>query len=165
MGWSTTLITSINYHKKTYNDKYTVEMDLRQTNDAIEYNKKRLAALVNMTEPKKFMCQEDIEEHVSPLDWINSEYTEIMESLEELYYDKWKLELLLEDWDKCHNENNIAIPLLRYSDDYVDEYNCKIGMLAASEEDLKKLCYGEKAFIDGSYIKTIYDEDTTNKLT
>jgi hypothetical protein len=32
-----------------------------------------------------------------------------MEALDDLYYDKTKLEFLIDNWDNCHNEEGLGI--------------------------------------------------------
>lgn len=104
MGWETNLMVRLRYNRKSYQSKYEVERDLEDVNDMIKYHSNKLHSLAMMTEPKKFM-----EEDADPLQWISNEVRDSLEELEEYYIDKYKLEMLLEYWDKCHTKEDEPI--------------------------------------------------------
>ena len=64
------------------------------------------------------------EDNVSDtFEWIGSKLSCYFKELEECYYEKFTLELLLENWDKCHNEEGLAIPPpddMEYDTAYLD---------------------------------------------
>lgn len=103
MGWETRLFTSITYNRKTYNHKYEVESDIEQLDDLINLCKNRLRNLVMITEPQKFCGEED------PLYYLENNYSEIVEELEEYIIDRHRLHILLGSWDDCHNKEGLAI--------------------------------------------------------
>lgn len=58
-----------------------------------------------MTEPRKY-CDEETQ---NPYYMVVNEFQDAMNNLEEAMYDKFKLELLLDNWDDCHNKEGLAI--------------------------------------------------------
>lgn len=106
MSWETRLFCSINYNRETFNSKYDVEDRLKEVNEGIDICKNTLRNLVYMTEPNKFYNKDD---YHSPLHFIEEEFNNSMETLEGLYYDKVKLEFLIDNWDNCHNEEGLGI--------------------------------------------------------
>jgi len=59
-----------------------------------------------------------------------------MEEIEEYQYDNWKLQLLLDDWENCHNEEGLAIEIP--DDDWF--YDSK--------------SYHSKAYFEGDFVYT-----------
>lgn len=106
MSWSTELFCNISFNRKTYNTKYEVETDLEELDKNIENCKRELRDLAIMTEPEKFYDKED---YTSPYDFVSRNLEENLELLEEFHVEKWKLEILLNNWDKCHNKEGLAI--------------------------------------------------------
>ena len=118
MGWETNLMVRLRYNRKSYQSKYEVERDLEDVNDMIKYHSNKLHSLAMMTEPKKFM-----EEDADPFQWISNEVRDSLEELEEYYIDKYKLEMLLEYWDKCHTKEDEPIHTpegIGWDDAYID---------------------------------------------
>ena len=104
MGFGTYLISPIYFSKETYQSRYQVEKDLKNVRNSIADYKATLKSLVLITEPQKF-CPKD----ENPLSWIQEYTDEILEALEWLYVDEYKLSMLLDAWDKCHDKNNNGI--------------------------------------------------------
>ena len=104
MSQSTRLFTTINFAGKTYNSLNEVEKDLREVEERIEDLKSNLRVLAYMTEPNK-MKPEDatVSEYLDAN--VNYLYTEF----EELFVKRYKLEMLLEEWDMCHNNEGLGI--------------------------------------------------------
>ena len=128
MGWATYLTTTIEYYKETYKTKWEVEEAIEESNRIIEVCKKDLLSYALITEPKKF-CPEESD----PLIWLNNEVEDNLQLLEKEIIKLYKLELLLKEWDKCHNKEGKAIK---------------------SKDD--KLW--DKAYIDGDFIEAIVEE-------
>lgn len=126
MGWSTNLFCNIEFNRKTYNSKYEVEADLEQVNNIINICLTDLRDLAIMTEPEKFY---DEEKYDNALCFISEHFDSAIESLEEAYIDRYKLELLLDKWDVSHNKEGFAI-------------------------DKPKEIEWDTAYIDGDFIKT-----------
>lgn len=105
MGWCTDLFCNISFNRKTYNSKWEVENDIDELKKSIEYNENKLHNLAVMTEPNKFFNDPDCD----MLQLINNEVGTCLELLQEDYVDLYKLEMLLENWYKCHNEEGLAI--------------------------------------------------------
>lgn len=80
-----------------------------------------------MTEPCKFFSKN---EYDSGYSFIDQNFRDSIESLEEALYNKWELEILLENWDRCHNKEGLAI-------DPPDNINY------------------DSAFMSGDFIKTV----------
>lgn len=57
-----------------------------------------------MTEPNKF-CPEGYD----PINWVSAEYNDNIGLIEEYTIELYKLNLLLENWDACHNKEGLAI--------------------------------------------------------
>lgn len=104
MGWSTELWCRVSFNRETYNTKWQVEQELEELNKSIERYKKCLCSLAVMTEPNKFFPEEE-----DLLFKIESEIMDTLEMYELDIYKRDKLELLLENWDYCHNEKGLAI--------------------------------------------------------
>ena len=118
MGWGTYLITPIYFSKETYRCKYDVERELTDTRERISRYRERLKNLAFMTEPQKF-CPSDCG---SVMVWIEDELDEIFSELDIEYTKEYKLSLLLDAWDDCHDEKGNAIvpnePLKIYDMNY-----------------------------------------------
>lgn len=104
MAWYTDLFCCVEFYKETYNTKEEVESELDEAIESIKNAKTHLRDLVFITEPKKF-CDEDED----PNFYLSNNYDDWMEILEESIVKKYKLELLLENWNACHNEKGLAI--------------------------------------------------------
>lgn len=104
MGWSTELFCNISFNRESFNSKYEVQDKIDEIKKCLEYTKDKIKNLAIITEPNKF-CPEDYE----PMSWIQGEVRENLELIEEYTIDIYKLELLLENWDVCHNEEGLAI--------------------------------------------------------
>ena len=104
MSQSTRLFTTINFAGKTYNSLKEVENELQEVVERIGNLKSNLRVLAYMTEPNK-MKPEDatVSEYLDAN--VNYLYTEF----EELFVKRYKLEMLLEEWDKCHNNEGLGI--------------------------------------------------------
>lgn len=102
MGWTTDLFCNITFHKETYNSKYEVESEIEELNHSIKNNEEYLKKLVFITEPNKFFPDDTFYS-------IDSAVKDTLEILQEDYIKKYKLELLLDNWEMCHTEDGLAI--------------------------------------------------------
>lgn len=123
MGFGTHLFTDIYYSRKTYTDLSDVKSDLEDVIEMKKYYENELKSLVFMTEPKKF-CGDDED----PVSFLNNRYDEIMEEYNDYVIREYQLNLLVINWEKCHDKDGNPI---RYPD---------------SEH------YWEKRFIDGDFL-------------
>lgn len=105
MSWQTDLFTNITFNRKTYNSLGEVESDYDKVCNMIKHFEGDLRSLALITEPKKF-CDEEQD----PLWFLKHKVEECLEELEDLYVEKYKLELLISEWNHCHNEEGYAIP-------------------------------------------------------
>lgn len=105
MGWSSELFCNIHFNKQTYNNKYEVESQLEDLNNWINTCKEKLRDLAIMTEPRKY-CDEETQ---NPYYFVINEFKDCIDNLEEALIEKYKLELLLENWENCHNKEGLAI--------------------------------------------------------
>lgn len=113
MGWGIYLYPEIYYSKVNYRDKEDVLNEIESTKKVISMLERKLEGLAMMTEPAKMMPKEDIEEGVSPIDWIRHEVFKILSedysSLKDYYYELFKLEWLYDYWDAAHNKDGKAV--------------------------------------------------------
>jgi hypothetical protein len=104
MSQSTRLFTTINFAGKTYNSLNEVRVELQDIEKRIEDMKSNLRVLAYMTEPNKMKPEEaTVSEYLDAN--VNHLYTEF----EDLLVKRYKLEMLLEEWDKCHNNEGLGI--------------------------------------------------------
>lgn len=104
MGWSTELFCNISFHKQTYNSKYEVEAEIENLKECIKTAENRIRNLVMITEPNKFVPEE-----CDPISYLTDEFEEQLELIREYEIELYKHELLLYNWDACHNEEGLAI--------------------------------------------------------
>ena len=152
MSQATTLYTNIRFSHKTYNDLREVERDLENAKESLEMSKATISKLCTMTEPQKYCGDEN------PMFWLDRQYNEALENIEEMSVEIYKLEKLVDEWDRCHDkETGLAIPLCKPADELDDNYGGRIYKPSATEDDLIEFDLGIKSFIDGDFIKTIYE--------
>lgn len=104
MSQSTRLFTTINFAGKTYNSLNEVEKDLREVEERIEDLKSNLRVLAYMTEPNK-MKPED----ATASEYLDANVNYLYSEFEELFVKRYKLEMLLEEWNMCHNNEGLGI--------------------------------------------------------
>lgn len=104
MSQSTRLFTTINFVGKTYNSLNEVEKDLREVEERIEDLKSNLRVLAYMTEPNK-MKPED----ATASEYLDANVNYLYSEFEELFVKRYKLEMLLEEWNMCHNNEGLGI--------------------------------------------------------
>jgi len=92
-----------------------------------------------MTEPKKF-CEEE----ESPECYVDNRLRNAIETIEESTINIYKLQLLLDNWDICHNSEGKAISLRDKE---------------LSKEDTNRIWLSELAFFDGDFVKTDNDKE------
>ena len=139
MGWGTTLYLSHYFSRKTYDNKWQVENDLKEAKSILEDAEKRLMQLAFITDPSKFMLREHTEEGIDAAEWLNFRLRDLFEQYKDAHYDVIWLEELLQNWDKCHDVNGLAI----------------------SNPDE---CAWGKAYLDGDFIKTVEYPEQGEKL-
>ena len=108
MGWSTELFCNISFNRKTYNSLGEVESDIEETKDILQRYKDKIKAYAVMTEPDK-MIKFDDESYDNLLSQVNDEVSDMLEEMEEYYYELIKLEYLRDNWDNCHTKEGLAI--------------------------------------------------------
>ena len=104
MSQSTRLFTTINFAGKTYNSLNEVENELQEVEARIEDLKSNLRVLAYMTEPNKMKPEE-----VSVSEYLDANVNYLYTEFEELFVKRYKLEMLLEEWDMCHNNEGLGI--------------------------------------------------------
>jgi len=106
MSWSTELFCNISFNRKTYNSKYEVQDDIDDLNKQINTCKETIRDMVMITEPSKFVNKDNDE---NPYFFLCDNFKENIELLEELIIEKYKLDVLLNNWGNCHNKEGLAI--------------------------------------------------------
>lgn len=166
MGWGIYLYPEIYYSKVDYRTKEDVLNEIESIKKIIAMLERKLEGLAMMTEPAKMMSKEDIEEGISPMEWVRHEVFQILSedysSLKDYYYELFKLELLYDHWDAAHNENGKAVappkgsfkwPRVAYmGGDFVDAVYEELPIEKESEEiiitleeiELDKLSFNDK---------------------
>lgn len=104
MGWSTELFCNISFNRETFNSEIEVQDKIEETKTYIQNAKDHLRDLLMMTEPGKF-CPENYD----PLIWMRNEFQDSMDLIEEYSVELYKLNLLLSNWDACHEKDGLAI--------------------------------------------------------
>lgn len=104
MGWTTCLMYTMKFYKETYKTKYEVEQEIEESKRIIEVYEKDLQSFGIMTEPQKF-CPEEKD----PIIWVRNEIEDNIQVIKEETIKLYKLETLLENWDKCHDDKGNAI--------------------------------------------------------
>jgi hypothetical protein len=104
MSQSTRLFTTINFAGKTYNSLNDVRVELQDIETRIEDLKSNLRVLAYMTEPNK-MKPED----ATASEYLDANVNYLYSEFEELFVKRYKLEMLIEEWDKCHNNEGLGI--------------------------------------------------------
>lgn len=72
----------------------------------IKFNEEVLKELALITEPGKLL---HLEEGEDPIDKIRRMVRDSLEELEEYYIERWKLEILKDNWSHCHDKDGLAI--------------------------------------------------------
>lgn len=108
MGWSTELFCNISFNRKTYNSLGEVESDIEEMKDILQRYKDKIKAYAVMTEPDK-MIKFDDESYDNLLSQVDGEVSDMLEEMEEYYYELIKLEYLRDNWDNCHTKEGLAI--------------------------------------------------------
>lgn len=106
MSWSTELFCNLSFNRETFNSKFEVEDKIKELDKCINTCKKELRDMALMTEPSKFMGKED---ESDPYLFVTSKVEDSLELLEEYTIERYKLCVLLENWENCHNEEGLAI--------------------------------------------------------
>ena len=104
MGWSTELFCNITFNRETFNTKYEVQDRIEEFEAYLQNTKDHLKDLLMMTEPGKF-CPENYD----PLIWMRNEYQDSIDLIEEYSIELYKLNILLSNWDACHDESGLAV--------------------------------------------------------
>lgn len=104
MSWSTELFCNITFNRETFNSKSEVEERIEEIERYSQSVRDQIRDLTMMTEPQKF-CPENYD----PIIWLRNEIQDSLDALEECTIDLYKLNLLLENWNSCHNEEGLAI--------------------------------------------------------
>lgn len=125
MSWETNLFCNIIYNRETFNSKGEVERKLEGLNNEIGKLEGEIKSLSLMTEPEKFFNKEE-----DILYQVTTRVSDLLEELEELHIERYKLEILLANWSYCHDENGLAI-------------------------DPPEGVSWDTAFLDGDFVKTV----------
>lgn len=104
MSWSSELFCNISFNRQTYNSKYEVESAIEDLKVYIRNAENKIRNLVMITEPNKYTPED-----YDPITYLTGEFEEALELIKEYEIDLYKLNLLLDNWDTCHDENGLAI--------------------------------------------------------
>ena len=106
MGWQTDLFCNLTFNRQTFNSISAVDDKIDELTETIKFNEGVLKELALITEPDKLL---HLEEGEDPIDKIRRMVRDSLEELEEDYIERWKLEILKDNWNHCHNEEGLAI--------------------------------------------------------
>lgn len=104
MSWSTELFCNISYNRATYNSINEVKDKISELDKDIESCKKVIRDMALMTEPSKYADKDE-----NPYYFVTERVEEALEELEDYLIEKYKLEILLNNWKNCHNKEGLAI--------------------------------------------------------
>lgn len=104
MSWSTELFCNLSFSRETFNSKEEVQERINEVSTYLQIAKDNLRNMIMMTEPQKF-CPENYD----PFIWMSNECKDSLEDIEEYSIELYKLRTLEYYWDKCHNEEGLAI--------------------------------------------------------
>lgn len=152
MGWATEALVTVYFNRETFDTRAKLENYIEERKAEIETAKKHLHSLAVMTEPQKF-CGEGND----PMSWVEDEFDEWMELLEEATIKHDEALLVLDGWDDMHHpETGVAYDIPEGSD--LDEMRRIRGdFIAACQED------GSCAHPDDPYYKELYDQQARIK--
>ena len=105
MSYSTDLWCCISFLRKTYKTKEDVQEDLDEARNNIRAAKETITKLVYMTEPNKFFNLSG----KSTMGLVDFELQSAFASLEESQAEEFRLMILLDEWENCHDSNGKAI--------------------------------------------------------
>lgn len=107
MGRETTLFCGIRFIGEEYNRKGDVISDLNEVKNSIDCIKNKVIGYAVMTEPVKMIIPDDEEAGYGRdlVDDIVVNVRGLLNELSEYEYEKVRLEMLLEHWDACHNDD------------------------------------------------------------
>ncbi len=108
MGWGTTLFTNLYFSRETFRSKLQVEDALESQRSMFADAKQNLRKYAFMTEPRRFMSEDELKDS-NPDVWLEERVNDAISTIEETSVEIYRLELLLERWDNCHNEQGLAI--------------------------------------------------------
>lgn len=104
MGWSTELFCNLSFNRETFNSRYDVESRIDEVKQYLQYARERVRDFSLMTEPAKF-CPENYD----PIIWVRNEVTDALNNIEEYSIELYKLNVLLDNWDRCHDSDGLGI--------------------------------------------------------
>ena len=99
MSWSTWVKAEIDFNRKTYDNKYQVEEDLDELDKLEQLHRDNLMILIGGS-PSSFAEKDCEGEDINPLDTVRSKAAEAIDELKGIAIEKFKLSLLLENWDE-----------------------------------------------------------------
>lgn len=104
MGYSTELFCNLHFNRESFNSKREVEDRITETRQYLQFAKDRVRDFALMTEPNKF-CPENYDAII----WVRNEVQDAITDIEDYIIELYKLEVLLDNWDRCHTEDGLAI--------------------------------------------------------
>lgn len=107
MGFGTSLFCELYFNKETFERKDQVEERIEELNTYIKGMETKLMGLGMMTEPNKFFKTED--EDGSIMDHVEFEVRNAIEELEDACIERYRLNMLLDNWKECHTSDGKAI--------------------------------------------------------
>lgn len=102
MGWGLSFKADIYLSKETYNTEYEVEQEIENLTESINRCKRRLALMI-AANPSTFI---EKGEDIDPLYDLDNKISSHFESLEENIVHSYRLQLLLNNWDKREIDNS-----------------------------------------------------------
>lgn len=106
MGCETWVLKCVNVCNTTFNSKQELQNAIKDCESDISYVKEKIRTYVFMTEPGKFIPNDEIYDTIGYLD---RELTELWDMYDEARIKLTQLWELEEAWDKSHDKNGFAI--------------------------------------------------------
>lgn len=154
MGFETNALVVVHFNRTTFDSKHAVKEYIEEHESAAKMAKDRIRSLILMTEPQKF-CPADED----PLTWLENQYKDWMELLEESNYKVDTARLVLSNWDKMHHANGCALAVP--GDPQIPNWR-RMEELARIDGDFIPVCNedGSNAYPDDEVSTRLYEQAT-----
>lgn len=137
MSYGTYLTTTITFNRETFDHKWQVQDALNKVNESVADARRMIHEMVVMTDPAKMMSPDELE-NATPYEWLAARTRDLLDEIENLSAEGYRLQLLLDDWSFCHTPDGRPIRP-PYSSDEVSFLEGDYLKGGVSMEELNKL--------------------------
>lgn len=137
MSYGTYLTTTIIFNRQTFDSLWQVREALDKVNEELADAKRMIHELTMITDPSKFMAPDELERS-TPYEWVSARTKDLLDTIEDLAAEKYRLEILEQEWNNCHTSDGRPINAPYDTDEF--------------------------SFLDGDYLKGGTSMEELNKL-